>query len=504
MEQYFFNLLFKLISSVGIVFFILYCFFLSYYKYWEKRNFPYLVPRFPLGNSQSLFCKFPGPNLEFTDHYREIKKKGYKFAGVFATIRPILVIADTEIVKDILVKDFDHFVDRGFYKTASDPLSVTLFSMDAVEWRKTRIRLTPTFTSGKLKMMFPLIICVSASMIEEIDDLAKENSDIDIKKIATNFTINTLAICALGIEPGKSESSYILSEMAQKHFDVHTPIDLLKYSLMNRFPDFSSILGLKLLKKEVSEFFITVVRDAMKYREEMKLFRPDLLELLMNIKNETKSSPNPLTDNQLIAEIFDFFLASLDTSSATISFTLFELGKNPDIQEKVRLEIEGISNKHNGKLNTDSLAEMKYLHQIINESLRLYPPLPTLERKCTKSYKINGTDLIIEKGTSIVIPVFGIHRDPEHYPDPKKFDPERFSDSNKGNIKANTYLPFGIGPRSCIGLRFGYLMVQIALIEILRRYRIAVSPSTCLPMDMDKQVLMLLLKNPILLKATKI
>lgn len=92
----------------------------------------------------------------------------------------------------------------------------------------------------------------------------------------------------------------------------------------------------------------------------------------------------------------------------------------------------------------------------LSETLRKYPPLPILNRICTKEYKVPGTDTVLEKGVRVMIPVMGIQRDPEYYPDPETFDPDRFSEENRKNIKPFTFIPFGDGPRVCIG---EYIMV---------------------------------------------
>lgn len=85
------------------------------------------------------------------------------------------------------------------------------------------------------------------------------------------------------------------------------------------------------------------------------------------------------------------------------------------------------------------------------ETLRKYPPAPVFLRKCTKSYRVPETDVIIEAGLSVLIPAYGLHRDPEYFPDPENFDPDRFSEDNKTKIRDYTYIPFGDGPRICIG-----------------------------------------------------
>lgn len=105
------------------------------------------------------------------------------------------------------------------------------------------------------------------------------------------------------------------------------------------------------------------------------------------------------------------------------------------------------------------------------ETLRLHPPFGTVARKCTKDYKINDTNIVIAEGTSIIIPVAAIHRDPKYFPDPNEFRPERFEDDgiNK-SFREMPYIPFGDGPRICIGLRLAKLQVKIGLVLLLKKF----------------------------------
>lgn len=150
-------------------------------------------------------------------------------------------------------------------------------------------------------------------------------------------------------------------------------------------------------------------------------------------------------------------------------FALYELSVNQDIQEKVRQEINTVLEKHKGDLTYEALMDMTYLRQVVDgnsalydyfkifiiihyaETLRKYPALQALSRICVKPYKLRDTNTIIEPGTTVAVSAIAVGRDPEHFPDPDKFDPERFNAENKGKMNPYTYLPFGVGPRNCIG-----------------------------------------------------
>ncbi|KAK7789228.1 hypothetical protein R5R35_007053 [Gryllus longicercus] len=114
---------------------------------------------------------------------------------------------------------------------------------------------------------------------------------------------------------------------------------------------------------------------------------------------------------------------------------------------------------------------MSYLDKVIQETLRKYPPLPNHFRRCTVPYTIPGTKVRLEKGTRVFIPILGLQMDPAYFPHPHKFDPERFSEENKATRPRFAYLPFGEGPRNCIGMRFGQLQTKLGLAVLLHSYR---------------------------------
>ncbi|GLH01137.1 Cytochrome P450 6k1 [Gryllus bimaculatus] len=194
----------------------------------------------------------------------------------------------------------------------------------------------------------------------------------------------------------------------------------------------------------------------------------------------------------LISQSFTFLSAGFDTTSTTMSFALYHLAKNEAIQDKLRAQLKKVQKEHNGKLTYEAMQNVPYLDMIISETLRMYPVLPFLDRSCTKDYQVQGTDLVIEKGTVIFTSLYGIQRDPELYPNPDCFDPERFSEANKHSIPSGAYMPFGEGPRMCIGMRLGLLQTKVGLAHIILNFK--VSPCAATPENMSydlKSVLIL-------------
>jgi cytochrome P450 family 6 len=153
----------------------------------------------------------------------------------------------------------------------------------------------------------------------------------------------------------------------------------------------------------------------------------------------------------LTAQTLGFIGDSFETVSTSLSFSIFEISYNPEIQTKLKEEIDRVLLKYDNKVCYDALMEMTYLDKVFNECLRKYPPIGLMNRLCTKNYTIPDSDVKIEEGTAITIPIYGLHHDPQYWPNPEVFDPERFSEENVKNITPFTYLPFGEGPRMCLG-----------------------------------------------------
>lgn len=159
-----------------------------------------------------------------------------------------------------------------------------------------------------------------------------------------------------------------------------------------------------------------------------------------------------------------------DTTSAGISFTLYVLGLYPDVQEKVYEEIESIFHGTDRPATLADLNEMKYLERVIKESMRIYSPVPTMGRILSEDVQLD--EYVIPKGTPVTIQVYYLHRDPRFFPDPEKFDADRFLPDNVEGRNPYAYIPFSAGPRNCIGQKFAMYEEKSVLSSIIRNFKV--------------------------------
>ena len=157
---------------------------------------------------------------------------------------------------------------------------------------------------------------------------------------------------------------------------------------------------------------------------------------------------------------------------------------NENIQSKLRSELKENLMKNDGKITYESVAnplELPYLHQVVNETFRMYPVLPALDRVCIEPKGVclePFSDFRVPFGMPIIIPIYGLERDEKYFEDPLTYNPDRFSPENIQNIPAYSFIPFGTGPRSCIGERMGLIQTKMAICSILRDFRVEANERT--------------------------
>jgi cytochrome P450 family 6 len=264
----------------------LYLYFKISYSYWERRGVPTVKPTAPFGNFAVSTLSGNNPQYETMELYKAFE--GHKLGGVYRLACPSLLIRDTDIIKDILVKDFDHFFSRGLQVDVdSEPLDGNLFALSGTKWRNLRVKLTPVFTSSKIKTMFGAMLDCGKELQSCLQETAKNGQPVDIKEFLARYTIDIISLCAFGIKSNCLSNPHAeFRNWGKKIFEpgvrqrITTFLSLVSPSLVR-------ILKLSLIPKDVGNYFRNMVRQTVEYRQDNDVSANDFLQLMIKMKNKT-------------------------------------------------------------------------------------------------------------------------------------------------------------------------------------------------------------------------
>ncbi|XP_013146832.1 PREDICTED: cytochrome P450 9e2-like isoform X2 [Papilio polytes] len=377
-----------------------------------------------------------------------------------------------------------------------------------------RSTLSPAFTSTKIRLMVPLMVEVGDHMIRTLKKKIAESGenyvDIECKDLASRYANDVIASCAFGLRVTSLEEGNQFYEHC-KSMTTISFVGMLKILGYRTCPKILKMFNINLSSKALSTFFSELVLGTMRQREEQRLLRNDMIQLLMEAKKGTLSHDSKVvkdadagfatveesavgktkvarewSDMELVGQAVLFLLAGFETVSTALAFALYELALQPRVQRRLAREIRDVT-RDKGSVDYNTIQSMKYLDMVVSEVLRLWPPAPVADRRAARDYNLGRPnsaaqqDYIIRKGETVQIPIWSFHRDPKYFPDPEKFDPERFSDENKHKIDPFSYMPFGVGPRNCIGSRFALCELKVALCQLLQHIEVCASERTPAP-----------------------
>lgn len=363
---------------IGIVT-VFYFFLKRTYSYWDRKGFKSL-PNVSLlfGHFRATFAQKESMGHFFTRVYRRTKEP---FIGVYGFLRPILLINDPELIRSILIKDFAHFADRGVYCDAEkDPLSAHLFALSGQKWKNLRGKLSPTFTSGKLKAMFSTLLDCGSTLQNYLENLTEKGELLDVREISARHSINVIASVGFGIDVDTiSNPKHEFRETLRKVFASNC-WNAIRFFLKFIAPKLMSILRIKTVDAEVEKFIMSIVKENLEYREKNNIVRKDYFQLLVQLRNngtvqlddqwntliKADEQQKTMTLNELVAQAYVFFAAGFETSSTTLSYCLYEFAKNPEIQKRVQTEIDSVLEQHDRQLSYEAVSDMKYLEKCID------------------------------------------------------------------------------------------------------------------------------------------
>ncbi|XP_034732333.1 cytochrome P450 3A27-like [Etheostoma cragini] len=458
----------------------------------------------------------PGPRpLPFIGTFLEYRKGIHNFDtecfqkygkvwGLYDGRQPLLAIVDTAMIKTILVKEcysvFTNRRDLGLNGPLSDAVSI----VEDEKWKRIRSVLSPSFTSGRLKEMYTIMLQHSSNLIKSLHTKVEADKVIDVKEVFGPYSMDVVTSTAFSVDIDSinhPSDPFVANIKKMVKFNLLNPFLLL----VVLFPFLGPVLdkmGFSFFPAGVLNFFFNFLKTIKSDRNKNEhKTRVDFMQLMvdsqMSEKNKEDESPDKgLTDHEILSQAMVFIFAGYETSSTTLGFVAYTLATHPHIQKTLQEEIDKTF-PEKVRPTYEAMMQMEHLDMVINEAMRLYPVANRLERISKSSVEVNG--VTIPKGTAVVIPVYTLHRDPALWSEPEAFKPERFSKENKDNIDPYAFLPFGTGPRNCIGMRFALLMMKLAIVEILQNFSFVTCKETNIPMELGRDPFTSP-KNPIKLK----
>uniref|UniRef100_A0A8C7JKQ2 Cytochrome P450 3A n=1 Tax=Oncorhynchus kisutch TaxID=8019 RepID=A0A8C7JKQ2_ONCKI len=398
--------------------------------------------------------------------------------------QPVLCTMDKSMIKTVLIKECHNiFTNRRNFAFLNGEMFDAVSVAEDDAWRRIRSVLSPSFTSGRLKEMFGIMKQHSANLLNGMKKQADKDQTIEVKEFFGPYSMDVVTSTAFSVDIdslNNPSDPFVSNVKKMTKFDMFNPL-LLLFVL---FPFIGPILEkmkFSFFPSAVTDFFYASLAKIKSGRDTgNSTSRVDFLQLMIDSQkgNDTKTGGEPtkgLTDHEILSQAMIFIFAGYETSSSTMSFLAYNLATNPHTMTKLQEEIDTVF-PNKAPIQYEALMQMDYLDCVLNESLRLYPVMLRLERVAKKMVEING--IVIPKDCIVLVPTWTLHRDPEIWSDPEEFMPERFSKENKESIDPYTYMPFGAGPRNCIGMRFALMMIKLAMVEILQSFTFSVCDET--------------------------
>lgn len=412
----------------------------------------------------------------------EWRKKHGNVFGYFRGGTPILVVSDLDMMKQILVKDFGVFRNRPAFNFQTKYTKSSLLALRDRRWKEIRSVLTPAFSAAKMKLFTDSMKMKVEKMMEIMEGQRLEDSSVDVYETYQGLTMDVICECALAYKWNNQGKHDTLIKNVRKLLSG-------KMSFLQVFVIYFPIFQPILLR--LAEFFgpgkvmasinknVLQVLNARKKIAAQNIRNIDMVQLMLDASETAKangfssssgvlSKGISLNDQEISCNAIVFLLAGFETTAAALTFTSYLLSKNPKVQEKLYDEIISIMPNPDEDVTYERVADLKYLDQVLSESLRVFPPVSEFGREVSEEIEVGG--IKIPPGVVILIPVWALHRDPKLWEDAAQFQPERWS--NPSDLPQMAYLPFGTGPRVCIEKRFALLEAKLALINVIRRYRL--------------------------------
>ena len=379
-----------------------------------------------------------------------------KFRGLFTVYQ----ISHPEYVKQILTKAWPQFTKNTIdYRVISATLGRGLVTNDGPDWRTQRNLMQPVFANRNIDGFDSIINDVTDSLCAEWDNCPEGTQrwlDRDMSRIT--FQVVSRTLFGANIDNISEEMVDILEEVNQH------PLSLS--SLLHHFVSWLPLPSNRRFVK-VKRRLDEIVMNLIELHRNGGGTTGDIVDRLLAAQ-QTPNAEDAMDDNQMLDEIITLMLAGHETSATTLTWTFYLLSQNPDVEQRLLEELQRVLN---GRPATSAdLSHLPYLKQVVQESMRVRPPVWGIARKCSEAIEFG--DYLIPSNSYLAIPIYVLHRHPDFWEQAERFDPDRFSPREQKNRHSYAYLPFAGGPRTCIGANMAMLETQLILSRLVQQYEI--------------------------------
>ena len=383
-----------------------------------------------------------------------------------------VVIGRPDLARQVLADRYSHYQAKSFsYAVLRILFGNGLVTSQGEFWRGQRKLIQPAFHRYRLDLLFAMMVDrVKASASKLSAATGGATSAVDLGPVMSSLTLDIISRAMFssdvdGAASGVSGHIWTLNESAIRM--LRNP---LLFLLPRTWPfNHRQARALKEMDK--------VVMEIIHARRAKSDEHNDLLTMLLSACAE--DTGKGMTDAQLRDEVMTIFVAGHETTANAMCWLLDLVAQHPDIEERLLAEID--SRWNDGQLDSSSIARFPYVRQVIDESLRLYPSIWSIGRRCTEADELDGFSIPVR--TNVVVPIFYFHWSERFWANPKKFDPDRFAGGAKSATEQMIYMPFGAGPRSCIGNHFALQELVIMTLIFCRYFRFRIEPGFAVEPD---------------------
>jgi cytochrome P450 len=379
---------------------------------------------------------------------------------------PVILFNKPEHIHSILVEHAYDF-DKGLavHNTFRPVIGDGIFSSEGDFHRRQRKLMSPPFQPRHIASYSEIM----GQYSEQIQQSWSDGSIIDVNRQMTNLTMSVIGKALFDADVFTETDELGVAMIVTTEYIAHTTSVL-----------FPPPYNWPLPRNRRTHKAVQVLRDYIQHfideRRNCPTERNDFLSILLQARDE---DGKPMSDEQLMAECLILFGAGHETTATALSWTWYLLCQHPEIYQKVQLEVDSVLQSRTPTY--EDLARLPYCLQVFKEAMRLYPPAYLLSRRALCEVEIDGYQ--VPKGMVVLFAPYSLHRREEYFPEPEKFDPERFTPEREKQLPRYAYLPFGAGPRICIGMYFAMMEGHLLLATLAQRVNFSLVPGQTIVPD---------------------